>query len=280
MTDVVQSPGIQGRDKESFVLSCRIDRGNWTKRQHVIAILLIVLGTAIRLLLCLANWTLWDDEAALAWNIIKLSPGEFFHQPLMAMTSPQAAPVGFLLMVKKVIEAFGASNYSLRLVPLVFGCAALPAFLLLSRRVLSPKAALIALTLMSILEFPVYWSTSLKQYSVDMFMTVLLLWLALRYSQEGRRLNNLIAFTLAAVVGVWFSHSSIFVAAAAIGAISLERFGAKDFLEHRGNVGLRACDRFELWDLLHGGGSRCGEIGVFPRILAIGLSTDSAARNS
>ena len=68
-------------------------------------VLVLMAGGLLRLLALLADRCLWIDEAMLALNLVGRSP----RQLLDPLDWNQGAPVGFLLAVKGVISAFGAS---------------------------------------------------------------------------------------------------------------------------------------------------------------------------
>ncbi|HEY7362621.1 MAG TPA: hypothetical protein VIE37_00835, partial [Methylomirabilota bacterium] len=91
---------------------------SFTSLDRAITILL-VLGVALRLRAYLANRSLWLDESFLALNIIN-RPFAELRQPLEYV---QAAPFGFLYAERLVVELLGASEYALRLLPLLCGIA-------------------------------------------------------------------------------------------------------------------------------------------------------------
>ena len=84
--------------------------------------LLLALGAGLRIGLFLGNRSLWIDEARLALNILHKGPREL----LGPLEAGQAAPPGFLLLVKASEQIFGGGEPALRLVPLLWGLASLP----------------------------------------------------------------------------------------------------------------------------------------------------------
>jgi len=146
----------------------------------------MTLGAARRVGRYLADWSLWVDEAMLAFNIVRLPPGALFDQPLTYFR--QAGPVGFLLLEKLAVAAVGPSTFGLRLVPLVCALASLPLMWLVARRCLPAVAALAALAALgffAVLEAPIYWGANAKQYAGDLMVTLLLVWLTLGKRQAG-----------------------------------------------------------------------------------------------
>ena len=83
-------------------------------------------GSALRIAPFLIDRSLWLDEAKLALNVLERSPAQLFAP----LDYDQAAPVGFLLLEKRAVMAFGEGERALRLVPLIAGLGALWLFAL------------------------------------------------------------------------------------------------------------------------------------------------------
>lgn len=173
---------------------------------HILAGLLIGLGAVVRLAQYFSGRSLWLDEAALALNVFNRSAAELAE----TLDFGQATPLGFLLAVKAVVVSGGKSELALRLVPLLFGLAALPLFYVVARKLTSGGAALIGLLLFAAAEGPIYYAAEFKQYSGDVFAVVALLAVALSQELTWRRYRN-VSFVGAAVL--WFSHPSLFLLA-------------------------------------------------------------------
>lgn len=172
---------------------------------------LVGLGSVLRVVRYLHDRSLWGDEARLALNLRDHGFGGLLHQ----LDYIQAAPTGFLLLEKAAVALFGDSEYALRLVPLAAGIASLALFLPLARRLLSRRAALVAVSLYALAEPLIYYSSEVKQYSVDALATIVLLLIAapalLERTLSRRRALALLA---AGAIAFWFSHPSVFVAGA------------------------------------------------------------------
>jgi hypothetical protein len=180
-----------------------------------LALILIVVGTILRVRQYLFNRSLWLDEAYLSSNIVTRS----YRALLEPLDDDQGAPIGFLLIEKLATAAFGNSEYALRLVPLLAGIAALPLFYLAARRLVGRTAALTGLGLLVFSRPGIYYSTEVKQYSVDLAVTVLILLLASWYLDreehraEGSRIPVLATLAVAGACAVWLSHPALFVLA-------------------------------------------------------------------
>lgn len=173
---------------------------------------IIILGGVLRLRQYFSGRSLWLDEAMLALNIIERDvPGLF--KPL---GYEQGAPIGFLLLEKLAVTLLGNRELSLRLIPFLTGCLALVLFYLILRRILSPLGVLAALAMGAVAPQLIYYSSEVKQYSSDVCVTLLLLWLVLNVleADEDKRLKHKIHLGLAGVLALWFSHPALFVLAA------------------------------------------------------------------
>ena len=116
----------------------------------------------------LNNRSLWFDEAMLARNIIARNPFEL----LAPLDYAQAAPVLFLCLVKAATVLFGSGELALRFVPLCASIVGLVVFLLLAKQFLESRYVPIALFLITTSPILIYYSQELKQYSVDVAVTL------------------------------------------------------------------------------------------------------------
>jgi hypothetical protein len=191
---------------------------------------LVALGLGLRLAEFASGRALWHDEAALALNILQRSFADLFRP----LEFDQGAPVGFLLAVKAVVLALGRGELALRLLPLLSGCLALLAFYPLARRLLPSRAVPVAVGLFAVLPGLVYYSGELKQYSTDVLVVVLLLWVGaaplLRPGRPGWR--RLLGMGLVGAAAVWLSHPAVFV----LGGVGF--FWAGAYLRRRDWTGL------------------------------------------
>ncbi len=171
---------------------------------------LLALGLILRLRQYLANRSLWLDEAMLALNIIHKDIWGLFGK----LDYEQGAPLGFLLLEKLAATLLGDGERALRLLPLLAGCASLVLFYLLARQILRPPGLLIALALFALSPTLIYYSSEVKQYALDVFVTVLLFYLFTRHSSSVPRNSSFIIHHSAFLLAPWFSHPAIFLLAA------------------------------------------------------------------
>ena len=132
---------------------------------------LLAAGALLRVAQYLSNRSLWLDEAYIAPTILKRS----FAGLLWPPDYGQIVPVGFLALVRAAVALFGASEYALRLVPLLCGLAALFLFRRVAGRLLPAPAVPIAAALFSFSGPLIGFSSELKQYSSDVLAALFLL---------------------------------------------------------------------------------------------------------
>jgi len=205
-------------------------KARWT----LLALAVMAVGIAMRLWFYLYNRSMGRDESALALNIIRRS----FAGLWKPLDNDQGAPIGFLMIEKLVITVLGNHEYSLRLVPVIASILALPLFYMLCREFLSQPFAVIALVFLAMNEKQYDYCADAKQYSVDVLLTVALLYLAvkamgnpLRGTAPSRR--GLIALAVTGALGIWFSHPAAFV----LGAIGV--MAAMEWFNRRPRTGIR-----------------------------------------
>jgi len=176
---------------------------------------LLFLGITLRTVPFLFHRSLWHDEALLALNIINRRLPEL-ARPLQFH---QQAPLGFLALERFTVEIFGTSEFALRLVPLVAGIAALFLFRKLAHRYLEEdRAAWIALALFAVSAPLNYYSSEVKQYSLDVLVAIVLTLAALRVIRTGFSRAATGSLAVAGAVAVWLTHPSFFILPA-IGAV-------------------------------------------------------------
>lgn len=150
------------------------------------------------------NRCMWLDEAHLAINIVDRG----FLGLLAPLDNHQAAPIGFLFAEKLMALFFGNSDWALRVVPLFSFLFSIPLFFFISRKLArNGIVAQMATALFSISWILLRYSSEVKQYSLDVFVSLLLLCLPFFLSMERRS-----ALAAAAVIGcaaIWFSHVAV-----------------------------------------------------------------------
>lgn len=180
--------------------------------------LLAAVGGLVRVVLYVANRSLWFDEAALALNLINRP----FHRLFSPLDFGQAAPIGFLMIEHSAARGLGYSEYALRLFPLLSGLVALFGFVVLARLLLTPLAAALAVTLFAVAQGPVYYSSELKPYSTDVAAAVLLLLAGIALTEKVRERWPALAIGIGGLALVGFSFASVIVLAAVAVGLGVE----------------------------------------------------------
>ncbi len=142
-------------------------KASFTGQKAAVGVL-IVLGVVLRLRQYLTGRSLWIDEAMLALNVVNRD----FFGLFKPLDLDQGSPIGFLLVEKIANSFFGRSEYALRLVPLIVGIASIWLFYLLLKRTTSGPGLLIALALFVFNPRLIYYSSEVKQYIVDVSVTI------------------------------------------------------------------------------------------------------------
>ena len=193
--------------------------------ESVVAALLILLGVALRTRQYLTGRSLWADEAMLALNIVERNFTGMF-QPL---DYDQGAPIGFLLAEKFINSILGKHEFVLRLFPFLVGLISLGLFYLLLKRTIDGAGLLIALALFALNPRLVYYSSEVKQYILDVAVTILLLLIAAPALSASPRKKDFVWLGLAGLVALWFSHPALFVLAGIGLALVLVHIRRRDF---------------------------------------------------
>jgi hypothetical protein len=173
------------------------------------------LGICLRLGYFLRKPSLTVDEASLALNIIDRP----FSSLLDQLDFNQAAPPGFLALQKLIVDIFGASPYSLRVLPLIAGIAGAVLIYPVAKAVVGPTAAVVALALVAVSEPLITYAATNKPYSVDVAVALGLSLIAFRLPNRIN-IRNAVWLGLAGAIAVWISHPAAFVLAA-VGLILL-----------------------------------------------------------
>jgi hypothetical protein len=181
----------------------------------------VAAGLALRVWQYAANPSLWYDELSIARNLTQLSLRELVSGPLLYT---QVAPVGFIATLKIETLVFGTSDLALRLIPFLCGIAALLLFRRLAERALDGTAATISVALFALAPPLIRYTTELKQYGLDVLITVALMLVALDLRDRPTTRRCIIA-GLAGFVVIVFSQAAILVMAGIGAALLVLRRG-------------------------------------------------------
>ncbi len=191
---------------------------------NTISLFILFTGAFFRIWQYFYSGSFWLDEAFLAVNIIQNPLSSLFVEPL---DSNQGAPLAFIFIVKNLSLLLGETDLVLRIFPLISGLLALPTTYYLSYSIL--KSATARICLIGLIAFSpvlIYYSSEFKQYSTDVFVCLLIILVALNFQHWK---YGVFSLTLVGIVGVWFSHPSVFILTAIGVVIGLETLIKKQF---------------------------------------------------
>lgn len=178
---------------------------NWIEK--CVCSVLIFVGLALRLVAYFENRNLWTDEVAVALNIAERD----FFTLLQPLDYFQYAPPLFLWATKISTVIFGLGEKALRLFPLLCGMFLLFPFYSLLRRFLSTKSIWYPLTLLATGIFFIRYSTELKQYMPDAFISLGLIWIAIKLPPDRANKRFLPIWIAIGSIALWSSMPSIFI---------------------------------------------------------------------
>ncbi|MBI5739146.1 MAG: hypothetical protein HZA16_00360 [Nitrospirae bacterium] len=192
--------------------------------------LIIFLGSALRLVRYLHNPSLWFDESRNAMGIISRSLSDLVPP---APDQTLSIPLGFYMLEKLAIQILGYGEYALKLFPLFFGIISLFLFYKVSKQYIRPKAVPVALGLFAVLDPLVELSSTLKPYTGDAAIALLLY--AVSYAKE-KNLNAFRSVLLGALgaAAVLFSHPAVFVLAGIGTTLSMSYLIKKEWSKMKG----------------------------------------------
>ncbi|WP_207425856.1 glycosyltransferase family 39 protein [Pedobacter sp. SYSU D00535] len=184
---------------------------------RVLTYTLIAAGVFLRLFHYFYNRSLWTDEMYLSLSFLEMDFVELATEPLVYQ---QKAPIGFLWLVELAVVLFGDGEMALRLVPLLAGIASLYFFKKVADRFLTPAGIAAAVGILALAPNFVYHSVEIKQYGVELLVTILVLYFYVKYAHR-KKISHLLAWGVAGALLIWFSYSSIFVLTGMALAITL-----------------------------------------------------------
>ena len=198
-------------------------------RSPMLPYFIVGLGVLIRLRQYTVNRSLWLDEAMLSLNIINRS----FLELLQPLDYVQAAPVAFLLGSKYLGMLWGYGEIVLRLLPFIFGLLALIIYFPLAGNLARPQAFPLALSLLALSRYAIYYSAEVKQYSVDLALTVLILLVTWTVFKGGYNGRGCLLLGLIGIAAVWCSQAVIFTLAGAGSALFVEAWLSRKKMGNR-----------------------------------------------
>jgi hypothetical protein len=194
-------------------------------QQQRVLLVLLALGFFFRLFHFFNNRSFFIDELFLNVNIIKLNFWQLATQPF---AYEQKAPLGYLWVSRLCVLLLGKKEPALRLFSLVCGLGSLVCFVPVARYFLRSWSVVLAVGVLALSWPAVYHSVEAKQYSCELFATILALFLYIKYHRQTA-LGPLLAWGLGGGLLLWFSFSVIFVLVGMSIAICLPALVQRDW---------------------------------------------------
>lgn len=175
---------------------------------YIILGIIFIFGFFLRLKWLIVNPSFWNDECSLGWNVINKS----FIGFSSILENTQVAPPFFMMAAKLFTKFFGISDFVLRLTPFLFGILSMIMFFIISDKLFCKKITTIISTLIfSINANMINYASEFKQYSCDVFFTLLCFYLFLDLILNKSSVKKIVVYSFVFSITVWFSFVSIFV---------------------------------------------------------------------
>src|SRR5438128_12053528 len=155
-------------EQPSASLQAAVD--HWRARLVLLAVIVVGVGIAWRLVRYLTAYPIWGDEAFLCLNFLDKG----FWDLANGLDNYQVAPILFVWIEWLMCQGVGTSELALRFFPVIAGIAAVLLFWRLCRVTLPPLIAALAVSLLAISYYPVRHATEVKPYDFDLFWAVAL----------------------------------------------------------------------------------------------------------
>ena len=182
---------------------------------------------------------LWGDEQMIASNIRDRG----FADLVGALDYNQSAPLGWLWAQHALVAMFGTDEYVLRLLPLLAAVGALVLGWLAGRRWLGPVGAVVLVGFLASNASLMRYSAEVKQYSGDVFWTMLLLVATMLLVERSRPTPRqyLLWWSVAALACLFSMGAMLATPAFAVVVV------ATAWLRAGWRAGLRAALPFLVW---------------------------------
>jgi Dolichyl-phosphate-mannose-protein mannosyltransferase len=172
-------------------------------------------GALVRMVGFLQNGSLTGDEAMLALNI----GGRSFGQLLEPLDYAQLATVPFLWVERVLALAFGVSEYSLRLLPLIGGITLVWVVYRLGQKIAGETAALVTVAFAAT-AFPlIRYSVEVKPYMIDGLVSAILIWMAVDVADHPTDRFRWIRLGVVGILGVLTSTPALLSCAAILSGL-------------------------------------------------------------
>lgn len=175
----------------------------------------VALGVLVRVVRFVLPFPLWGDEVFVCQNFLDRDFVTILHQ----LENGQICPPLFLWAQLAVFRALGGGEMAMRLLPVLAGLVALVWFARLTRRLVPPFPAFLAVGFLSLAYWPVSLSTCAKPYSFDLLAAVAVTAAALHWHERMTSIGRGALFAVALPLALLGSYTAAFAAGGAAVAL-------------------------------------------------------------
>lgn len=169
--------------------------------------LLVAAGVLFRVLFFSYARPFWNDECALALNLLNRN----FIQLFAPLDFSQVTPPLYAFVCKFCAVFSKQHEIAFRLPSLIFGLLSVIVFCLLSLKALKSKAAVLFANMLFVLNYQlIYFSQELKHYACDVFCFCVILLFVFYVDKIKDNFKLLVATGILFALSVWFSYTASF----------------------------------------------------------------------
>jgi uncharacterized membrane protein len=164
--------------------------------------------------------SLWFDETSTAYMVSQ--PG--IGNTLKALYTFEGTPPLFFLLEKSVIHVFHlpVNEFSLRILPMLYGTLSCVLIFFLFREIASTKTALLTFCLVTISNFFMYLFQEARCYSLLCLMALLTLWLVIQWWKKASLLRTVALFVSITVLVQVHYYALFWVTALCVSAFVIK----------------------------------------------------------
>ena len=182
---------------------------------------IIFVGIVLRLIFYSYDRPFWNDECALALNLVDFN----FLNCFKSLNYGQAAPPLFLIISETFTKFIPDIELSLRFFPLISSILSLFVFYDLSRRILNKKSTILFAFILFCFNYRlIYYAQEFKQYSSDVLIFISILASYFYLNIKNISTKRLTCFSIAYAINIWLSFTSLFSIFTVLSVLLLKQF--------------------------------------------------------
>ena len=173
---------------------------------YLILLTVFIIGIILRTVVFLYHSEFEDDECRLLLAI----SGKSFWQMFLSLGLAQSAPPFFLVLVKCWSKLCNQAEYFMHSLPFIFSLCSMFAFFKLSEKLFKHKYSIILANILFGLNYSlIFFSSILKQYSLDVFVSIILVYFLSEININKLSKKGLYIFSLLLLILPFISLPSL-----------------------------------------------------------------------